>query len=373
MIQDLGFMNFNIKDIGQNNNQTEGGICKSRLLGIREIIVFFDMFDYPLTSWEVEKYCDLPSPRLDAVETSLGEMSNYELRTSNIFNDEHASFFREGKTTTADGFYFLLGRESIIETRKKRYNYSMRKLKRAKLIAKIFKIIPWIKMIAVGNIIGSYNLKDDSDIDLFIITEKNRIWLSRFFCVVITKILNLRPTPKNSRDKICLSFFVSEENLNLEKLMLKETKFPSLLRRSGYEGRAGNLVSSSPDVYFIYWLAGLYPIYTNNTWSKFYEANNWLKNYLPNWQAGEFNNKFNAGKPWPKFYRISINFIFGWAEKQSKKIQLKFLAPDLKKLMNQDTRVVINDQVLKLHVLDRREHYRDLYYNKLNEIPKTNN
>jgi len=314
----------------KNQIQTQEAIIRT--------IAFFDMFDYPLTAWEAWKYCDIPSPRLDAIEPPLS-------RAGRTGSGEGTGVRAEG------GFYFLPGREKIVETRKKRYNYSLRKLKRARLIAKVFKIIPWIKMIAVGNIIGSYNLKDESDIDLFIITEKNRIWLSRFGCVLITKILNLRPTPKNSRDKICLSFFVSEEKLNLKDLMLDEK-----------------------DPYFVYWLAGLYPIYNaNNTWTKFYEANSWLKNYLPNWQVGKFNNQFNAGKPWPKFYRLVIGLIFGWTEKLIKIFQLKVLAPELKSLMNKDTRVVINDQILKLHVLDRREHYRDLYYNKLNEILKQNN
>jgi 8-oxo-dGTP pyrophosphatase MutT (NUDIX family) len=296
--------------------------CDGKENIIRKAIVravaFFDLFDYPLTAFEIWKYC---SAKCELLEIT----------------DEVGKSFLQEKS----GFYFLPGREEIVEVRKKRYNYSLRKLKRARLIAKIFKIIPWIKMIAAGNIIGSFNLKDGSDIDLFIITKKNKIWLTRFFCVLITKVLNLRPTQKNSRDKVCLSFFIDEDDLNLDKLMLK---------------------NKTDDIYFIYWLAGLVPIFNRDEiFVKLIFANSWLNNCLPNWQAGIFSDKLSAGKPWPKFCQQIINFAFGWLKDITKKIQLKKLPQNLKELMNKDTRVVINDNILKLHALDRRAEYQNLF------------
>lgn len=40
--------------------------------------------------------------------------------------------------------------------------------------------IPGIKMVAVVNSLSMYATHQDSDIDLFIITKKNRIWIVRF-------------------------------------------------------------------------------------------------------------------------------------------------------------------------------------------------
>jgi len=251
---------------------------------------------------------------------------------------------KRGQIESKNGFYFLAGREEIIKERMARYNYIDRKFKRAVLLSKIFKLIPWIKMIAVGNIIGTHNLKKESDIDLFIITEKNRIWLTRFFCVLIIKIFGLRPKPENMQDKICLSFFISEEEMNLEKLML----------------------AGGRDTYFIYWLAGLAPIYSkDDIYSKFIEANVCLKNYLPNWEAGEVNYRRDAGKGFSQFYRDVVDMFFGGLERRIKNWQIKILPKQLATIMNLDTRVVANDRVIKLHANDRRAYYREKFKQQL--------
>jgi len=46
-------------------------------------------------------------------------------------------------------------------------------------------------------------------------------------------------------------------------------------------------------------------------------------------------------------------------------MQLKIMPAAIKNLANRDTRVVVNDNVLKLHVADRREAIREEYSSKL--------
>ena len=49
----------------------------------------------------------------------------------------------------------------------------------------------------------------------------------------------------------------------------------------------------------------------------------------------------------------------------AKKIQLKILPANLRALMNKDTRVIINDQILKLYLVDRRAEFSAKYQEKL--------
>ena len=307
---------------------------KSIAEAIVETIAFFDLFSYPLTGFEVWKYLGAKCELSDVLEI----LEDITKKPPLVPPLQGGQVEKRGQIESKNGFYFLAGREEIIKERMARYNYTDKKFKRVVWLAKIFKFIPWIKTIAVGNIIGTHNLKKESDIDLFIITEENRVWLTRFFCILITKILGLRPKPENMQDKICLSFFISEEAMNLEKLMLPD----------------------GSDIYFIYWLAGLVPVYDKDgIYNKFIGANGWLKNYLPNWEAGEINYRRNAGKSFSWFYRDTIDMFFGGLERRIKNWQIKILPKQLATIMNLDTRVVASDSVIKLHSNDRREEYEN--------------
>jgi len=331
-------------------------------------VAFFDLFDYPLTSWEVWilGYWD------------TGILNTRYWNIGNLLDSGGLDSIIESK----NGFYYLQGREGIIKTRMARYNYTDRKFKRAMRVAKLFKFIPWIKMIAVGNIIGAHNLKDRSDIDFFIITENKRIWITRFFCAGLMKLLGMRPKEGNEQDKICLSFFVSESAMDLQKLMLgsrSSESFSPVLREGLGSGDSDEAKknptsdirhpTSDNDIYFIYWLAGLALIYdTGGVYEKFIQTNNWIKECLPNWQPMQAAGRRDSGKGFSNFYYDLADLLFGGLEKNVKKLQLKKLPCDLKNLMNKDTRVVINDQVLKLHVKDRREEYRRRWMEKVAEI-----
>src|SRR5665811_218304 len=106
-------------------------------------------------------------------------------------------------------------------------------------------------MVAAANFIGSHNWRKDGDIDFFIITKENYLWRSRLFCAGIAKLLFSRPTINNKKDKICLSFYISESALNLRPLELE-----------------------GGDPYFEFWRRGLFPLYTrNDIWNRFQAAN----------------------------------------------------------------------------------------------------
>ncbi len=308
-------------DCQENMQNNENKTTKLKKAIIR-VIVFFDIFNYPMTLSEIWRFISLKCELVEVFDILENGTEGISLQ---------------------NGFYFLSGKEKNIRERLDCYNFADRKFKRAKFIVKIYKFIPWIKMIGMTNLFGSRNLKDNSDIDLFIITEDKRIWLTRFFCVGIIKLLGWRPQINNRRDKICLSFFVSLSALNLEKLRLAQD-----------------------DLGFTYWLAGLTPLYDiNKTYQKLINANQWLTNSLSNWQLNSQNQQSkNVG--------LSPNTVFGIKfqnklEQQFKKLQLKILPQKLKSMMNCDSRVVINDELIKLHSNDRREEYRrKMAFNKIN-------
>jgi hypothetical protein len=361
------------------------------------VIVFFDMFDYPLTSFEIWKFLNVKCELYDVLEV-LVEIKNIN------FNNVNTPTLLAKRGQQKNGFYFLAGREEIADLRVKRYNIADRKFKRAILIGRVFKIIPWIKMLAVGNIMGSNNSKDESDIDLFIISQKNRVWITRFFCVSIIKIFGIRPTTNNVRDKICLSFFVDEAALDLSGLMLDANSAQRLPSRqagtrkdfAGAEQtapshpmpvvRASELheddipVRTNPllnaeasggltlpaDIYFIYWLANLTPIHNiDDIYEKLIAANPWLRECLPNWEPIIPADKRSVGKNLSGFYYDLVEMLFGGLEKFFRNWQIKILPAGIKDKMNLGTDVIVNEHVLKMHTKDRRGYYRRIYEEKL--------
>ncbi len=281
------------------------------LIKAQKVIAFFDIFDYPLTAFEVWEYLG-KQVKLEEILTSLEE-------DRQIISQKN-------------GLYFLSGRENIINTRASRYNYSNRKRKSAERFIKVFKWLPFIKVIALANSIGAHNLRDGSDIDIFVITAPRRIWLTRFILASAAKILNRRPTNKNKRDKICLSFYITTENLNLDNLMLP-----------------------GDDPYFYFWLRTLVLLYNRDSvYEKFLAANHLSL------AANIINEEKSIGE---KKNRLLDKF-----ELLFKKIQLIIMSPALKQAMNNSTGVVISDQVLKLYLRDNRQEYAEKYGNKIRQI-----
>jgi hypothetical protein len=270
-------------------------------------LVFLDLFDFPLTAYEIWRY--------------LGRRGSFAA-LSLILEKLPPEI-----VSHKDGFYFLSGRDNIVEIRKIRYNYSCAKIKIAKRFARAFALLPFVKTIAVANFIGDHNLRQEGDIDFFIITSARRIWLSRLFCAGLAKLLNSRPTAKNKRDKICLSFYISQEHLDIRNLSLGDD-----------------------DPYFYYWLRGLLPIYNaDDFYSRFLAANKLTNKVLPDIKQPAFSGLDSL-------------------ERLAKKWQLKIMSPALRQAMNNSDGVYISDSVLKLYLGDRRRLFAAKFKTKYHEL-----
>lgn len=287
---------------------------------ILKTICWFDVFDYPMTKEEIWRYgLFIDACSLEEVEVELRQL------------------LLTGQLEQAELFYHLPCRRQLVDERKSRFNYTDQKFKIAMRVAKIFRLIPSIEMIALGNLIGSHNLRQNGDIDLLIVAKPGTIWTTRFVTALIAKLLGIRPTEKSSKDKICLSFFVTSDKLDLEQ------------------------IAQVDHLYFFYWAAFLTPIYDRNgSFEKFIKANSWIKERLPNFflQA-------------PHHLRLAKNFrcyvadwlfkVLAMFEDRLKNLQLSIMPDNLKELANKDTRVIVNDQILKFHANDRRQEFQSKF------------
>lgn len=294
-------------------------------IAILKTVVFFDLFDYPLTTWEIWQYLSLRI-ELETVEQSLAGLLN-----KNVLQ-------------TAQGFVFMPGRSGIVMIRRQRYNYTNHKFLIAKRVARLFALLPAVKLVAVSNLIGHHNLRAGSDIDIFIMASPNRLWLTRFFCAGLMKLFFLRPTKKNKVNKICLSFYVTISGANLEKLRL-----------------------GTYDPYFDHWLIGLYPLHDKDEFLPFLRAQNtWLKEIFPNsLLLSKSTREFKFKKIWIERIFVSLGDLL---EKIVKKIQWQIMPIAIKSLIGHDGGVVITPDVLKFYLQDRRLEFLNKYRVRLAQL-----
>ncbi len=285
-------------------------------------LVFFDLFSYPLSLWEWWQSLE--------IKINLKEFS------------ETADYLLEnGQVERREGLYFLPGRQEIVFERRRRYNFTNQKIKLAEKATRLFRLIPSVKLVAVSNLIGHHNLREGSDIDLFIISSPGRLWLTRFFCAGFMKILRWRPRQGDKQDKICLSFYAATTGLAMDSLRL-----------------------DGGDAYFEHWLMGLHPICDKGRYLDYLHYKNpWLKELFP--------NSYLLRESFPTDY-FSRNFLdrllFSVAnatEPVVKKIQFKILPRVLADQVGKGTGVILSDHLLRFYLDDRRLELQNRYLDKL--------
>lgn len=207
--------------------------------------------------------------------------------------------------------------------------------------------IPGIKAIYLCNNI-SFGINDnDSDIDLFIVTKRNYIFIARPLITIFLHCLGVRRHGEYVKNRFCLSFFIEEDEIELGELAFKN------------------------DIYLFFWMICLIPIYDPTNWkhsmlsrnlsflNQFYEFNNIYKEKgLIIYDARLFIFKFS------KFLEsICALKIFNYIYNKSKKLQLNRCYNRYNKLKNKEG-TIITDKILKFHNNDMRKRYSKLFYAK---------
>jgi hypothetical protein len=308
---------------------------------------YFDIFDHPLTVMEIWKWLYVEdglrttrlastrfngSSRVSRRESRRADYGLWQVSISDVIQALETSEWLSKRIEEQDGFYFLKGRQAIVDIRQQRYLWAEDKFHRALKLIKWLRWVPFVRMIGVCNTLAYNNSRRGGDIDLFIITSRHRTWQVRFWVNGFLKLLRLRPSIGNTQDKLCSSFFVDIEHANLEQLAIKD------------------------DIYFPYWVTQVYPVYDEGVYTKFVQSNGWVRRALPNWLPIE-----PVGRRLVRMHRLAKRmeelFFFFWPEGIFRRWQEKIMPENLRAMANQDTRVVINDSVLKFHDTDRRQSF----------------
>lgn len=196
-------------------------------------LAYFDLFKFPLTVDEILKFSKISSSQKDSYNWAIQELLEQQI------------VFKHGQ------YFSLLGNEKLDNKRiigEKNANALMLK---ANKYAQLIHRFPFVRSVCISGSLSKGCVDDSGDIDYFIITEPQRLWVARTLLIAFKKIILF-----NRHKYFCVNYFIDTNHLEIpDKNIFTATELLTLLPMSGL------------DIY-----------------NRLIQENNWAFSYLPNVQ-----------------------------------------------------------------------------------------
>ncbi|MFA6255601.1 MAG: hypothetical protein WC606_00320 [Candidatus Absconditabacterales bacterium] len=291
---------------------------------------------------------------------------NYDFSLTNTLDDQqhlifykimnyevprHSSYFLFQKKGWKKQEDILRGQEFPPDEPKyswdKKNEYMDDYLKYIKTFSRLYRSVPFIQSIYLCNSITFNALNKDSDIDIFIVTKKGSLRRARLWSAVLFFLFGLkRGVIRGKKKKFCMSFYVTNTHQNLYNIMLPQN-----------------------DIYFIYRLAHLVPLYQEIP-ENIYKYNKWLESVLPNFPGRHcINIGLTSGTGKNRFKKIT-EFLFGGIvgkgiEYLIKLLRLPIVIYKTRQLKERGWGVIVNNNMLKFHMdIRKKVHLLYMMYKK---------
>jgi predicted nucleotidyltransferase len=123
-------------------------------------------------------------------------------------------------------------------------------MKTAKKVSQVLARFPFVRGVGISGSLSKNFANESSDIDLFIITASNRLWLARTIMHAFKKLSYL----VKCQHYFCMNYFVDEDGLEIEE----------------------------KNIYTAVEIVTLIPLQGEAVFHNFRAANSWSKSFLPN-------------------------------------------------------------------------------------------
>lgn len=198
---------------------------------IIKALAYFDIFNYPLTKDEIFHFLDRPMDP-DELKAVLQQL----VVDKRIFQ--------------LSNFYSLQSDPELC-TRRTNGNHKAEKLLQIAYKAGGFLFqFPFVRGIGISGSLSKNFADKDTDIDFFIITRTNRLWIARTLMHLFKKLTFIT----GHQHWYCMNYYIDEEAMLIEEQ---------------------NIFTATE-------MVTLLPVCGNGTMDRFYDRNNWTENYFPN-------------------------------------------------------------------------------------------
>jgi hypothetical protein len=192
-------------------------------------LLYFDIFNYPLTAEEIIQY--LPVLANLSADTVLSNLRSQKI----LFR------FRN--------FYSLKNDPEMAVKRLQGNALAEKRMKEANRFSRLVYSFPFVRAVMLSGSISKGYMDEASDIDYFIITEPNRLWLVRTALAIFRRVFLF-----NSGKNLCTNYFIDTQNLEINE----------------------------KNIFTAIELSTLQPMFGHSEITKFQSANPWVLSFLPN-------------------------------------------------------------------------------------------
>ena len=178
---------------------------------------------------------------------------------------------KQGKIKIVEGRYGLAKHK--YPSQEKMLKMQAKLLKKANRWGRIIGLIPFVKSVVVINSTAYGNVHDESDIDLFIITTPNRIFLTKGILMYSLKALRQLEDQYVSAGRFSLGMFLTTKGVRLDKDIMK---------------------INEPDL--VYRMITCKPVYGDRVWYQLLKNDPYMFSRLPNYFWPKIENRiFSSG------------------------------------------------------------------------------
>ena len=198
---------------------------------ILKILAYFDLFQYPLSAEEIQKFLDQK-----AGAAQLSATLDWLVLQRLVF--PHGDW------------YSLRSDSRIMEERRLKNDQAKPMLALARRISGFLFHFPFVRGIGISGSLSKNCADSNTDIDFFIITRKNRLWIGRTIMHFFKKLTFLT----GHQHWYCMNYYIDESALCIEE----------------------------KNIFTAVELATLLPVQGKPVLDQFFKSNNWIMSYFPN-------------------------------------------------------------------------------------------
>jgi hypothetical protein len=197
---------------------------------ILKTLAYFDYFNYPLTNEDIRSF--LPQR---CNQTVIDEMLSLLLNENIIFKTDH--------------FYSLQNEPLLAKKRRDGNQRAVKQLAIAKKVARLLGYFPYVQTVAVSGSLSKYYADEKADIDFFIITSANRLWIARTSMHFFKKFSYIA----GKQHWFCMNYYVDDMGMNIQE----------------------------KNIFTAMEIVTLLPMQGTDHFKNFIAANAWINNYFP--------------------------------------------------------------------------------------------